>query len=183
MIDDDTLDELLTFFKALIDPDRLAVAGRLAGSRMTIESLASELGLPRVDVQRHLDRLSAAGLVTVAGGAYSLDRDTLHTRARQVLSAKTPTTPPADYPEKVLTDYLRPDGSLKEIPSQLKKKLILYTHIAAQFEAGRHYTEKEVNERLKRLHPDFVSIRRDLFDLGFLNRRADGADYWRSEST
>jgi len=183
MADDEMLDELLTFFKALIDPDRLVIAGRLAESEETIESLAVHSGLSRVDVQRHLDRLIEAGLVTATVNVYSLDRDALHARARRVLSAKVPVTPPADYPEKVLADYLRPDGSLKEIPSQLKKKLIVYEHITAQFETGRQYAEKEVNELLKRFHADFVSIRRDLFDLGFIARQADGSAYWRSEPT
>lgn len=180
-MEEDILDELLTFFKALIDPDRLAIAGRLVRSGATIESLAAELGLARVDVQRGIDRLTDAGLVTLAGNVYTLDRDALHARARRVLSANMPAPLPADYPEKVLSDYLRPDGSLKEIPSQLKKKTIVYEHIAGHFEAGRHYSEKEVNELLKRFHPDVVSIRRDLFDLGFLDRRADGSAYWRTK--
>ncbi len=180
-MDDDAVPELLVFFKALVDPDRLMIAGRLARSGATIESLAAELGLARVDVQRHLDRLIEAGLVTTADNVYTLDRDALHARARRMLSSKVPVAQPADYPEKVLADYLRPDGSLKEIPSQLKKKMIVYEHIIGHFEVGRHYSEKEINELLKRFHADIVSIRRDLFDLGFLDRRADGSAYWRRE--
>ena len=180
-MDDEILSELLAFFKALVDPDRLAIAGRLARSGATIESLAAELGLARVDVQHHLDRLIEAGLVTAADDVYTLDRDALHAQARRALSSKVPLAPPADYPDKVLADYLRSDGSLKEIPSQLKKKMIVYEHIAGHFEVGRHYSEKEVNDVLKRFHPDVVSIRRDLFDLGFLDRRADGSAYWRAE--
>ena len=181
MADEVILDELLTFFKALIDPDRLSMAGRLAGAPATIEALAADLGLPRIDVQRHLDRLIEAGLVTASGQVYSIDRAALHARAKRVLASKVSVALPADTPEKVLADFLRPDGSLKEIPSQLKKKLIIYAHIAAQFESGRHYTEKEVNELLKRFHPDTVSIRRDLVDLQFISRRDDGSAYWRPE--
>jgi len=176
------LGALLTFFKALVDPDRLAIAGRLARSSATIESLAVELSMTRIDVQRHLDRLSDAGLVAATGGVYTLDREALHAQAKRVLSSGAPASPPATSLEKVLADYLRPDGALREIPSQLKKRMIVYQHIASHFEIGRHYTEKEVNELLRRFHPDVVAIRRDLFDLGFINRRPDGSDYWRSES-
>jgi hypothetical protein len=181
-MEENALNELLTFFKALVDPERLAIAGRLARSSTTIETLATELDMPRVDVQRHLDRLADAGLVAADGSVYTLDRHALHARAKRALSSSLPASPPATSLEKVLADYLRPDGSLKEIPSQLKKKIIVYEHIASHFEIGRHYTEKEVNELLGRFHPDVVSIRRDLFDLGFINRRQDGSDYWRSES-
>jgi len=176
------LNDLLGFFKALIDPDRLAIAGRLAKSRASIETLSAELGIARIDVQRHLDRLVEAGLAAADGGAFTLDRDALHAQARKILSTKLDAAPPANPVEKVLADYLRPDGSLKEIPGQLKKRIIVYEHIAQHFETGRHYTEKEVNDLLKRFHADVVSIRRDLFDLGFINRRQDGSDYWRTEA-
>ena len=179
MLDEAVLDELLTFFKSLIDPDRLRIAGRLVGTPKTIEALVAELDLSRIDVQRHLDRLVYTGLAAVAGGTYSIDRDVLHAQAKRVLASKLPAAPPADYPEKVLRDYLRPDGSLKEIPTQLKKKRVVYEHIVTQLEPGRHYTEKEVNELLKSFHEDMVSIRRDLIDLGFLNRQPDGSAYWR----
>jgi hypothetical protein len=183
MITDETvLDDLLTFFKALIDPDRLMLAGRLVGAAQTIEALAAEAGLARIDVQRHLDYLIHAGLVTVSDTTYAIDRGTLHQQAKRVLASKISAAPPANALEKVLRDYVRPDGSLKEIPGQLKKRIIIYEHIAKHFEMGRHYTEKEVNEILKRFHPDVVSIRRDLFDLGFINRKEDGSDYWRTEA-
>jgi hypothetical protein len=178
-MDDEILSDLLRFFKALIDPDRLAVAGRLAAASATIESLSAELGLPRIDVQRHLDRLIEAGLVRADGRTFTLDRDALHVRARRVLSSGAATVKPSDSREKVLFDYLRPDGSLKEIPSQLKKKHVVYEHIVARFDAGRRYSEKEINELLAHFHADFVSIRRDLFDLGYLDRAEDGSAYWR----
>lgn len=179
-MDDDTTLELVTFFKTLIDPDRLAIAGRLVRTPATIEALAAELGLSRVDVQRHLGRLLEAGLAVEHDAVYSIDREGLQARARRVLSAHTGAPPPVDYPDKVLRDYVRPDGSLKDIPGQLKKKRVIYAHIVQHFENGRRYTEKEVKQLLGRFHPDTVAIRRDLVDLGFLDREADGSAYWRA---
>lgn len=180
-MDEEALNELLLFFKTLIDPNRLAIAGRLAASALSLEAIADELGLARIDVQRHLALLIEAGLIHFDDGVYALDRDALHARARKILSTGPAAPPPANPAEKVLADYLRPDGSLKEIPTQLKKKLIIYAHVVECFEPGRRYTEKEVNEILKRFHPDAVSIRRDMFDLGFLDRQENGSAYWRLE--
>jgi len=181
-MDATTLNDMQLFFKALVDPDRLAIAGRLARSSASMDALSAELGQPRTTILRHLALLAQVGLVTAAGQVYSLDRDALRALARRVLSAPATASPPANSVEKVLADYLRPDGSLKDIPAQLKKRIILYEHIAGRFEIGRHYSEKEVNDILRPIHPDVVSMRRDLFDLGFLNRKEDGSDYWRAEA-
>jgi hypothetical protein len=58
-------------------------------------------------------------------------------------------------------------------------------YMASQFEAGRDYTEKEVNAvLLERMHPifkDYAIIRRALYDYGFLDRESDGSRYWRTD--
>lgn len=46
-----------------------------------------------------------------------------------------------------------------------------------RFEAGKTYSEKEVNEILKTVHADFVSLRRHLIEYGFMNRHNDGSEY------
>ena len=78
---------------------------------------------------------------------------------------------------KVLASYFQPDGRLKDIPRQLKKKLAIYRYIIMEFQPARSYTEREVNEMLMRFFDDYCSLRRDLVDLGFLNR--DHGIYWR----
>lgn len=182
MDDETNVDELLTFFKVMIDPDRLAIAGRLAHESLTIEALAVELNLTRIDVQHHLARLIDATLVTESDQVYALDRAAMHSMARRTFASTHAVSPPANYDEKVLADYLQRDGSLKEIPVQLKKKHVIYRHVAVHLESGRRYTEKEVNELLERFYPDAVSMRRDLFDLGYIDRHKDGSAYWRIES-
>jgi hypothetical protein len=68
--------------------------------------------------------------------------------------------------------------TLKEMPSREKRKLVVLRVIAERFEPGRRYGEKEVNEVLKSIHEDFVSIRRYLVDYGFIGRTPDCAEYW-----
>jgi hypothetical protein len=59
-------------------------------------------------------------------------------------------------------------------------------HIVSLFEYDRQYPEKEVNEKLKPVNPDFAALRRYLIDKEFLKRDhitdKDGRTitiYWR----
>lgn len=82
--------------------------------------------------------------------------------------------------EKVLTTYFKNglDARIETIPSKEKKKLIILQHILKRFEESKHYHEKEVNEILKTVHEDFVSLRRHLIEYGFMERNDDGSEYW-----
>ncbi len=82
--------------------------------------------------------------------------------------------------EAVLKNYFKDglDGILSEFPSKEKKKLVVLKHIVKRFEMNRTYTEKEVNEILKSLYPDFVTIRRYMIEYGFMDRNKDGSAYW-----
>lgn len=82
--------------------------------------------------------------------------------------------------EQVLKAYFKegPDGPLSSFPIKQKRKVIILRHIAKLFSPGKQYTEKEVNEILKRVYPDHVTIRRYLIEYGFLDRKADGSAYW-----
>lgn len=52
------------------------------------------------------------------------------------------------------------------------------------FEAQRHYAEAEVNSLLRVVTDDISGLRRALVDWQFLDRVADGSDYWlRQEAT
>jgi hypothetical protein len=82
-----------------------------------------------------------------------------------------------DADEKVLRNYMLPDGSLKEIPRKLNRKRVVYEHITQKFESGRRYSEADVNAILQRFHSDYATIRRDLIELGFMTREA--GQYWR----
>ena len=67
---------------------------------------------------------------------------------------------------------------LKVFPSKEKRKIVVLTQIARQFEAGKRYTEKEVNQIIQEIYADYVTIRRFLVDYGFLERTRDCKEYW-----
>lgn len=68
---------------------------------------------------------------------------------------------------------------LKVLTSKAKKKQVVIKKIASQFEKGKTYTEMEVNGILKPIYPeDFSTLRRNLIELGFMERKSDGSAYW-----
>ena len=82
--------------------------------------------------------------------------------------------------EKVLKSYFRNglDGTLETFPSKDKRKYIIAQEIIKRFEADKVYIEKEINDILKEVHPDFATIRRFFIDYGFMERSDDGKAYW-----
>jgi len=80
--------------------------------------------------------------------------------------------------EQILAAYL--DGEkLKVIPTKRSKKLIVLRWLVERFERGRRYAEADVNRLIAQSHPDFATLRRELYD-NYLLERANG-EYWRSE--
>ncbi|MEB2301158.1 DUF2087 domain-containing protein [Lysinibacillus xylanilyticus] len=85
-----------------------------------------------------------------------------------------------DEKEKVLATYFKNglDGTIESFPSKEKRKIILLQHIVKKFEVERKYKEKEINEILKAIYSDYVSLRRYLIEYGFLDRSDDCTTYW-----
>ena len=82
--------------------------------------------------------------------------------------------------EDILNRYFGADGKLliKGFPAKEKRKIIIMQKIINDFETSRKYTEKEVNNLLKRYYDDFVSVRRCMIEYGFLGRNGNGTEYW-----
>ncbi len=81
--------------------------------------------------------------------------------------------------EKIITTYFKNDERLSLLPKKEKKKLIILKYIREQYlEEDLEYTEKEINQILRSVYDDFVTLRRDLIDYKFLKRNDDGSSYW-----
>ena len=85
--------------------------------------------------------------------------------------------------EEVLTRFFTSNDPLQlsVIPSKLRKQFIVLSIIITQFEKGVSYTEKQVNNVLEQVHPDYVSLRRGLIDFQLLERTKNGSSYWVKE--
>lgn len=187
-MDADTLRAL----KALADPVRLRILGRLADRPWTPAELAVEIrrgrapiGLPAV--ARHLEVLRAAGLLRdgpgPGGPAVALRVERLGELGRALdalepdASAGPPLVDAAGRPlppedAKVLRAFVD-DDRLASIPvAPRKRDVILRWLLERCFAEDRPYPEKEVNARLALHHPDVASLRRYLVDEGYLAREA-----------
>ena len=83
-----------------------------------------------------------------------------------------------------LRPFLDEQGRLTAIPAKHRKKLLALWYLAGKIEAGRQYTEPEINDLLDEwaLPRDHASLRRELYNRRLLNRTADCSRYWRAES-
>lgn len=70
------------------------------------------------------------------------------------------------------------DGPLIKFPKKEKQKLATLRVIIQRFDLERVYKEKEINEVLKNVYADYVTLRRYLIEYGFLDRKDDGSEYW-----
>ncbi|WP_420911945.1 DUF2087 domain-containing protein [Listeria aquatica] len=71
---------------------------------------------------------------------------------------------------------------LKRWPKKQKKIIILLNRIKEELTPNKIYTEKEITQLLKVIYFDPVTLRRYLFDYGFIGRTPDGKQYWLEES-
>jgi biotin operon repressor len=184
-----TNDELLAIFKALADSNRLKIVGLLAQRPYSGEELAALLGLKASTVSHHLSRLAQVGLVSArAEGYYSvyqleeaaLQKTRLLFSRPDLVSVASGVDVDA-YDRKVIRDFTRQDGSLKEIPAQRKKLEAILRYVVRDFEPGKRYPEKQVNQILSRFHADTASLRRELVGYKLMEREGGGGEYWRTE--
>ena len=170
-------EEILAFFKTLVNAERLRMAGLLGVEALSLVQLAHRLHIPLASASNHLGMLVMLGLVQNQDGVYSLDRKALEALARRTLAGsrgapKVDEFEGDDFDRKVIHDFSLPNGQLKALPLQEKKFLSVLRYVARVFEPGIDYPEKQVNELLKRFHADTASLRRGLVDQHFLARSA-----------
>lgn len=180
--------ELVEFFKALGDPNRLRIVGLLAHRAYSVEELGETLGIGVSTVSHHLARLARTGIVESRTESYynlySLKTEALSGMAKKLLAHAEPARPAeedklADFDRKVLGTFTTTDGRIKAFPTQEKKVHVLLRHVLASFSHGVRYTEKRVNEILSKYSVDTARLRRWLVDFGYMKREGGGGKYWR----
>jgi hypothetical protein len=175
--------EILSFVKAMASAERLRIIGILARGKATQAEIAGQLGMPVRDVFNHLSFLAEVGIIHDTDGVYDLDEKAIESFARGQFEGKRASfVPEKDEKEdvrRVLKNFLNPDGSLKQIPLQGNKVLIILNFIVDAFAYDANYTEKEVNTILRRFHVDTATLRRYRVDNGLMARESDGTRYWR----
>lgn len=189
-IDPALSEELLQFFKALSDANRLKIVGLLAQRPHSVEELAGLLSLSVSTTSHHLGRLSKAGLVTARSEGhyyfYSLQTEVLREMSQRLLHTENLPMPKAeeerpDFDRKVIASFVDEAGRIKAFPSQEKKLQVLLRYVLRAFEPGTRYTEKQVNAILGGFNEDTAYLRRSLVEYHYMERQGGGGEYWLPE--
>jgi hypothetical protein len=176
--------DMLDFVKAASEPDRLRIVGLLSQHSATVKTVAQELKIPFRQAFNHLAYLEYVGVVRKNGDVFVLDENALESLSKKQFSGRRESYVPAPdldpKTRKVLAAHLNADGTIRQIPLQPAKLLVILKYLLPAFESGVDYTEKEVNTILRRFHEDTAGLRRDLVEAGLLARENDGSRYWRT---
>jgi len=179
------LDKVVNYHKALADPTRIKILILLAEGELNGQVLAEKIGVTPATITHHAAKLREASLIKERRDKntiyFSLNHYFIKNSAsatenliyQRVNSERTAEgIPDADQQlrESVIKNFFTQDGKLKSIPAQLKKKLIVLTHIVSMLEKGRKYSEKEINEFIAGFHEDFATIRREFIMHHFMYR-------------
>lgn len=85
---------------------------------------------------------------------------------------------------EIIKNFINEDGIVKSWPSKRSKKLAVLEYLATKFEKDKTYTEKDINNILNEWHAfnDAPLLRRELYDLKYLDREKDCSKYWVIEN-
>jgi hypothetical protein len=181
------LDKLVNYHKALADPTRIKLLILLANGELNGQDLAEKLSVTPATITHHATKLREASLINerrdkntiyfslndyfIKSNATATEK--LIYRNVNVNSLKDTYILQEDYKqmkETVIKNFIAANGKLKNLPVQLKKKLIVLEHLVSQLEMGRKYTEKEINDFISNFHEDFATIRREFIMHQFMFR-------------
>jgi diadenosine tetraphosphate (Ap4A) HIT family hydrolase len=171
----------------MAEPERRRVIAALITSPGDLSDIVDRTGLSAREVVDVLERLHGAGLTEQGSdGTVILIEELFKVAARSSASTATASGAAqmeqnaATEAEQVLAASIV-DGTLVHLPRKRSKRLIVLDRLAQEFEPGRHYSEREVNQLLRPFDGDVAALRRYLVDERFLDR-GDGT-YWRSGGT
>ncbi len=194
---DNKTEELLILLKTLADESRLTLLRLLYQRECTVGVLAEQVNLKEPTVSHHLSRLREVGLVTLRADGnqrfYRLNEGGLaHFKDLVADIEQSPAEPESmisddrwidelGWPEedrKVLRDHTR-NGKITHLPTKHKRLFVILSWLATLFQPDVLYTEAEVNDIIKAVYEeDYIGLRRDLIDMGYLRRERGGGKYW-----
>lgn len=171
--------DLVRTFKALADPARLRIVGLLVQGERCGQELAAELSLSPATVSHHLRRLRDAGLLRERREApyvfYQFDQAALRTAVLSVTDEKKASrlaSTGLDGDRRKVLDTFFDGDQLTAIPSQRRKKEIVFEEILRRIPRRQVYTERQLSNYIADIHADFCTIRREFIMGRYMEREA-----------
>ncbi len=182
------LDRLVQFHKTIGDVNRIRIIALLKNGPLHGQALAGKLGVSPPTITHHMTKLREADLIYERRDKntiyFYLNEKSLSLQAQAIInigansdseSGGNSNAANEKALEKitVIRNFFTKDGKLKHLPAQLKKKRFVLEHLVQGLEPDKKYTEKEINEYIKKYHEDFATIRRE-FIMHHYMYREDG---------
>ncbi|MBN2415043.1 metalloregulator ArsR/SmtB family transcription factor [bacterium] len=173
-----TLEDRIALLKALADTTRMLILSALMKEDAYVEILAERLGLAPSTISFHLKKMEECSLVHKRReqyySVYSANTDILDAPVRDLiamdaLKETAQRERERRYKKNVLNAFMK-NGRIVRIPTQHKKRAIVFEPILASFTAGELYAEPDVNSTINRFHGDHCEIRRFFIDQGLMER-------------
>jgi DNA-binding HxlR family transcriptional regulator len=182
------MNRIVRFHKAMADVTRIRILSVLANGRLSGTEIAEKVGITTATVSHHMKKLREAHLVYERRDKntiyFELDMKTLKQDSLAIVSMldeyakggrasmeSNQTDRRANSSrDRVVDNFFTKDGRLKNIPSQMKKKLIVLEKLMEGIESGRVYEEKEINQHILQFHEDYATIRREWIINRFMHR-------------
>lgn len=190
MNSDSRLQGTTPLFVELIDENRLKLIKHLSEQDLSADELSDLTGMHPKAIQHNLEMLESAQVVNshLLDGVeiYRFNQEYLE-EFNHLLVAQQEKNKVIDSlglpkdKQRIVTDYTYMDGSLRSIPTKMKKITPVLDYLSTSFELDIEYSEPQVNEILEKYYPDTTTLRRYLVDYGYLGRAKNGAQYWKTE--
>ncbi|UOR13052.1 DUF2087 domain-containing protein [Halobacillus amylolyticus] len=174
------LNKMIAFHKAVGDPTRLRIVSLLLTGPMHGQLIAEKLGLRPPTITHHLKKLRDTGMVYSRRDKntiyFYLDKKKLEFMATAILRIGDEEVKKEELhvneaeQRKIINSFITGDGRLKQMPSQLKKKLVILSYYVQEFQPGKVYEESEVNEYIQRFYEDYATMRREWIMQQFMYR-------------
>lgn len=173
------LDKMVDFHKTMGDPTRIRIVSLLAARSWHGQGLAEKLGLTAPTITHHLKKLRQINVVYERRDKNTIYfylnssvifQQTESLRKLAVCEEENTMSVTKEEESKIISNFFTSEGKLKNIPSQRKKKLVVFKHLLKGLTFGKRYEEQELNEYIKEYFEDYATIRREFIINHFMYR-------------
>lgn len=179
------VDQAVDLFKVLADPIRLRILGLLVDEERCGQELADMLNLAPGTVTHHLQMLRKLGLLieerrrpyTYVKLDYPKLRQAIVPFLKKERVQQFAAGPDVDREKRRVLNAFFDGPTLKSIPAQRRKKEIVFEEILRRLPDRSSFKEATLNQLIKKIHPDFCTIRRE-FIMGRYMDRQDRVYRW-----
>ncbi|MFD2210337.1 DUF2087 domain-containing protein [Virgibacillus halophilus] len=170
------LDRLVQFHKTMGDHTRIKMIALLKSGPLHGQAIAGKLGLTPPTISYHIQKLKAIDIIYERREKntiyFYLNEKKLRLLAESILHIGQTSHQPVileQEKQKTIAQFFK-NGSLRQLPAQRKKRIIVLEFLIKGLEKNKTYLEKELNTYIQQFHHDTATIRREFVANQFMTR-------------